>query len=154
MKNKDVEEAIEYLKTRLTLLHRNYQFATEQAIEILINYIEELEKENRTLKEYIFIAPNLDEMTAIAYKNITEDAYIRGRAEEQQRAKEIIHNHYIPKQVILDKIEELKEELNYIGGCKKDCEKCFTTYRGSNFVYCYAYHQIKVLQEILKGEKL
>lgn len=42
--SKDIEEAIEYLKKRLSLLHRNYQFATEQAIEILIKGYRELEK--------------------------------------------------------------------------------------------------------------
>lgn len=41
---KDVKEAIEYLEKRLSLLHRNYQFATEQAIEILIKRNREVEK--------------------------------------------------------------------------------------------------------------
>lgn len=43
-----------------------------------------LKRENETLKEYIAKAPNLDEITATEYKEIQEEAYIRGRAEEQQ----------------------------------------------------------------------
>ena len=54
------------------------------------------------LKEYIFIAPNLDEMTATKYANIQREAYTKGRAEEQQRAEYIIYKNYIPKQEIKD----------------------------------------------------
>ena len=73
---------------------------------------EEHQKEIAELKEYIFIAPNLDEMTATKYANIQREAYIKGRAEEQQRAEYIIYKNFIPKQKIKDKIEELKDE-NY-----------------------------------------
>lgn len=59
---------------------------------------EVLLKENEGLKEYIAIAPNLDEMTATKYRNIQQDAYIQGRAEEQQKAEQVIHENYIPKQ--------------------------------------------------------
>ena len=52
--------------------------------EILLNLIEKLQKENKKLKEYIAIAPNLDEMTAMKYINIQRDAYIQGRAEESK----------------------------------------------------------------------
>ena len=71
-------------------------------------------KENEQLKEYILIAPNLDEMTATKYRNIQQDAYIQGRAEEQQKAEQIIYESYISKQIIKDKIEELKQKaINY-----------------------------------------
>ena len=56
-----------------------------RANKTLLNLIEKLLKENEELKEYIAIAPNLDEMTAIKYRNIQQDAYIRGRAEEQKK---------------------------------------------------------------------
>ena len=83
---------------------------------------------------------------------------------EIQRQKEIIEdyqrmycraiNENIPKQKIKDKIEELKNKLKFIA-CSKDCNKCFdkngkALYRGSNFLPCYAYHQIKILQELLQ----
>ena len=71
---------------------------------------EEHQKEIAELKEYIFIAPNLDEMTATKYANIQREAYTKGRAEEQQRAEYIIYKNFIPKQKIKDKIEELKNE--------------------------------------------
>lgn len=70
----------------------------------------EHQKEIAELKEYIFIAPNLDEMTATKYANIQREGYIRGRAEEQERAEYIIYKNYIPKQKIKEKIEELKNE--------------------------------------------
>ena len=63
----------------------------------------------------------------------------------------------IPKQTIKDKIEELKNNLKYID-CNGDCSKCFNKegkalYRGSDFNFCFAYYQIKGLQELLEGEK-
>ena len=82
--------------------------------------IEELKKENKILKEYIFKAPNLDEMTAVKYVKIQEEAYIRGRAEEQQRARKIICENYIPISAIQNKIKEIdkkeKEELKGLKG--------------------------------------
>lgn len=61
---------------------------------------------------------------------------------------------YISKQIIKDKIEKLKNELKFIV-CSEDCNKCFdkkgnAIYRGSGFLPCFAYHQIKVLQQLLK----
>lgn len=72
-------------------------------------------KENERLKEYIAIAPNLDEITAIKYRNIQQDAYIQGRAEEQKKAKQIIYENYISKQKIKDKIKELEKKHVYQG---------------------------------------
>ena len=72
---------------------------------------EEHQKEIAELKEYIFIAPNLDEMTATKYANIQREAYFRGRAEEQQRAEQIIYEHYIPKQVVIDVLQNNRNEL-------------------------------------------
>lgn len=77
-----------------------------------------VEKENydklveriKELEEYISIAPNLDKMTATKYVSIQQEAYIRGRAEEQQKAEKIINENYIPVQKVKDKIEEIKED--------------------------------------------
>ena len=66
---------------RIQLL-RNEQLDRKQNA---ITKCNELQKENEKLKEYIAIAPNLDEMTAIKYRNIRQDAYIQGRAEEQKK---------------------------------------------------------------------
>ena len=65
-----------------------------------------------------------------------------------------IKENYIPKQKIKDKIEKLKNKLKFIA-CFKDCNKCFdkkgkVLYRGSDFIPCYAYHQIKILQKLLE----
>ena len=66
---------------------------------------------------------------------------------------DFLMEHSIPVQKVKEKIEKLKNELKYIGCGNSDCNKCFSKYRGSNFVYCYAYHQIKVLQELLESEE-
>ena len=68
-----------------------------------------------------------------------------------------VKENYIPKQVIIDKIEELKNNLKYID-CNRDCSECFNKegkalYRGSDFDFCFAYYQIKGLQELLEGER-
>ena len=55
----------------------------------------ELKKENQQLRN--------------EYRNIQQDAYIQGRAEEQQKAEQIIYENYISKQIIKDKIEELSK---------------------------------------------
>lgn len=78
----------------------------------LVSYYD---KRIQELEEYIAIAPNLDEMTATKYIAIQEEAYIRGKAEEQQKAEQIIRENYIPKQAVIDKIDELgisDEDIN------------------------------------------
>lgn len=77
----------------------------------VINLIKSLQKENKELKEYISIAPNLDEMTAVKYRNIREDAYIQGRAEEQQKAEQIIYENYIPIQKVKDIIDRIDYDI-------------------------------------------
>ena len=97
--------------------------------------VKQLEKENAELKEYIAIAPNLDEMTATKYRNIQQDAYIQGRAKEQQRAEQIIYKNYISKQKIKDKIEELNKEI-------KNCDTIDAIFK---------IKQQQILQELLDG---
>ena len=80
----------------------------------LLTRYKQLEEENTQLKtitqEYIAIVPNLDEMTATKYRNIQQDAYIQGRAEEQQKVEQIIYENYIPIQKVKDKIEYLDNQ--------------------------------------------
>lgn len=116
--------------------------------ENAITRCKELETENKSLKEYIAKAPNLDEMTATKYRNIQQDAYIQGRAEEQQKAEQIIYENYIPVQKIKDKIEELKGKLEDIS---KRREKSKTKEEGT-VLWCLEIRtdeRIKTLQELL-----
>lgn len=99
---------------------------------------EVLLKENEGLKEYIAIAPNLDEMTATKYRNIQQDAYIQGRAEKQQKAEQVIHENYIPKQKIKDKIEEINKMI---------------AYEHNNAVIIQLGKQKRVLQKLLESEE-
>ena len=65
----------------------NNDFKNEiKALSNILSDYRRVLKENERFKEYIMLAPNLDEMTATKYSNIQQDAYIQGRAEEQQKA--------------------------------------------------------------------
>lgn len=94
------------------------QYKEIQALQhILSNYKKAL-KENEELKKYIMLAPNLDEMTAIKYRNIQKEAYIRGRAEEQKKAEQIICENYISVQKLKNKIEKEELPIAIVGGRK------------------------------------
>lgn len=136
MKENSIEEAIERLEyiDRTYSCNNYYSIWDLKCIEILLSNYKRVLKENEELKEYIAIAPNLDEMTATKYRNIQQDAYIQGRAEEQQKAEQIIYENYIPKQTVKDKIEELKKNL----------------YTVEHYETVGA---INVLQELLEGRK-
>lgn len=103
---KIMEHWVEYEKNNKEKINRADELINIQET-ILLNYKRAL-KENEELKEYIAIAPNLDEMTAIKYRNIQQDAYIRGRAEEQKKAGQIIYENYIP----IQKVREMRDELD------------------------------------------
>ena len=118
MRNRDLSD--EYLRehnnsTREEIGIGEYAYGItmipcEWVYEYLSNYKRVL-KENEELKEYIAAAPNLDEMTATKYRNIQQDAYIQGRAQEQQKVEQIIYENYIPVQKVKDKISERQFEL-------------------------------------------
>lgn len=110
-----MEEDINRLRD-MRLYYKDIYREYEDTIKNILNELDRLQKENENLKEYIFAAPNLDEMTAIKYKSIQEEAYIRGIAEEQQKVKQIIYENYIPKKVIRDKLEKLKENISTAQG--------------------------------------
>lgn len=146
MRNRDLSD--EYLRehnnpTREEIGIGEYAYGiTMIPCEWVYKYLSEYKKtlkENEKLKEYIAIAPNLDEMTAIKYRNIQQDAYIQGRAEEQKKAGQIIYENYIPIQKIKDKIEEIKAKMG------KDCIALHEFQREA---------KIDVLQELLEKEKI
>ena len=90
--------------------------------------IKELEEENRIFKD----------------SNVLVNRYFK------------LKDNSIPVQKVKDKIEKLKTDLRFIA-CNKDCSKCFNKegkalYRESDFIFCYAYHQIKILQELLEDK--
>ena len=152
MKDNSIEEDIKILEemienANIENMDMNNCFGGEhiEAIEhILSDYKRALKinevllKENEGLKEYIAIAPNLDEMTATKYRNIQQDAYIQGRAEEQQKAEQVIHENYIPKQKIKDKIEEINKMI---------------AYEHNNAVIIQLGKQKRVLQKLLESEE-
>ena len=145
--NLSQKQSIELLKDTLNKFEiRGEQlYLLKLAIKNLLAEREQKDKRIQELEEYISIAPNLDEMTATKYINIQREAYIRGKAEEQQRAEQIIYENYIPKQVVKDKIEELMIQGNY---------KTFYNPNGrTHFLKEESDCKIEVLQELLEGEK-
>ena len=80
----------------------------------------ELQKENQQLRN--------------KYRNIQQDGYIRGRAEEQQKAEQIIYESYISKQIIKNKIEELSKT------------------KGDLATHIAVSERIRALQELLESE--
>ena len=95
MKENSIEEDIKKLEEEIKRVNKiNNLTGTYVPIDMLEHILsdykrvleinEVLLKENEELKEYIAITPNLDEMTATKYRNIQQNAYIQGMAEEQQ----------------------------------------------------------------------
>lgn len=88
-----------------------------------------------------------------------QEKFYNGELYTAKQLKQIEKNqnkYFINKQKVKDKIEELKNNLKFIS-CDEECNKCFseegkTLYRGSNFTFCYAYYQIKILQELLEDK--
>lgn len=139
----------------------------QQALDNLLSDYKRVLKENKELKEYIAIAPNLDEMTAVKYRNIQQDAYIKGRAEEQQRAEQIIHENYIPIQKVKEMIDELtrtniedNESVKIYEKMRRNTTDTFykKSYQNSinklNAQIETRKHIINDLQELLKGGKI
>lgn len=46
----------------------------------------------------------------IFYIESYNSGYNRGKAEAQQKAEQLIYENYIPKQIVIDKIKEIKED--------------------------------------------
>lgn len=116
---KTIEKMIKSYKEADKCGLSNNDFKNEiKALEHILQDYRRVLKENEELKEYIAIAPNLDEMTATKYRSIQQDAYIQGRAEEQQKAEQIIYENYIPKQKVKNKIEELENAYWYCENVK------------------------------------
>lgn len=99
----------------------------------VINLIKSLQKENEELKKYIAIAPNLDEMTAVKYRNIQQDAYIKGRAEEQQRAEQIIYENYIPIQKVKDIIDRIDYDIKKTKEIISKNTNIYASYRKNDY---------------------
>lgn len=116
---KTIEKMIKSYKEADKCGLSNNDFKNEiKALEHILQDYRRVLKENEELKEYIAIAPNLDEMTATKYRSIQQDAYIQGRAEEQQKAEQIIYENYIPIQKVKNKIEELENAYWYCENVK------------------------------------
>lgn len=134
---KVIQHIISFYKD-LDVIHSNDKCKEIVALENVLAELEQKDKRIKELEEYISIAPNLNEMTATKYITIQQEAYIRGKAEEQRRAEQIIYENYIPKQVVRDKIKEYDKKM------EEDAEH-------PNWVITDRI-VINVLQELLEGD--
>lgn len=75
----------------------------------LMQAYKDLKQENESLRLFIWNSPNMNPEHAIAYSNLRRDAYIEGKAEEQERARKFIREDCIERQKIKNKIKELEE---------------------------------------------
>ena len=69
--------------------------------------------------------------------------YIRGRAEEQKKAEQIIYENYIPVQKVKDKIEKEELPLVIVGGRKNK----------KTLEYGIKLGRRQALQELLESEE-
>ena len=103
----------------------------KEAYKFVLNYIEDLEEKNSKL---------LDEQTE-TYMN---DKYL------QESVNRLVNKNFIPKQVVLDKIEELKNK-------EKEYEEKSQGIQINDYYhrkFLEVCHKKQILQEILgKGEK-
>ena len=115
--NEEEKEAVEYLN--------NYKYDNEvrEAIDIILNLIEKLQKENEELK------------TKLKIRN-GDIEYLQNKINNHFISDVEIRENYIPIQKIKDKIEEIKMTSSQING----------DYFMNNY-------KIEVLQELLKEEK-
>ena len=109
------------------------QIYHDREMIILQEFIKKLQKENKELKEYIAIAPNLDEMTATKYINIQQDGYIQGRVEEQQKAKQIIYENYIPKSKLKDIIDRIDYDIKKTKEIISKNTNIYASYRKNDY---------------------
>ncbi len=65
----------------------------QDAIEILLQYIDQLEQENKQYKEFIFVTggKDIENITATQYMKIKQEGYIQGRIEEQDKLLKCIN---------------------------------------------------------------
>lgn len=144
----DLKEAKERLKLTSKQCHENKECWDTEFCGDCYMEIETVFAIDRVLQE-------LDNLQKENEKYISGELMTRNQA---KHFEEINKKYYIHKDKIREKIEKLKNEISYIGGeCDEGCNKCFDKdwnplYRGAEFRFCYAYYQIKLLQDLLKEE--
>lgn len=133
----------------------------KKAIKVIQEIINYLSNDKSGFDSYDLYKTDID--TLITIQNLIkkqqelneEHQKINGELRIKVKELEENLNNSISKDTIKELKEKLQNELKYIGCENKDkpgdesCKKCFNSYRSANFVYCYAYHQIKLLNKIL-----
>ena len=119
-KKMDLDESINNLK-RLVELRKNkcgeIKFDTcicgTKDLETVLQELENLKEECRQYREFIIATggKDIEDITSTQYVRIQQEGYIRGRKEEQEKAKQFIEENSIPKKKIEDKIKELKDKI-------------------------------------------
>ncbi len=116
-KDMDLEKAIKQLKDliidRESFIqndsdHDDVFLKDKKAIETVLQALEKLKEECRQYREFIYVTggKDIDDITVTQYMQNQQEGYLRGRKEEQEKAKQFIEENLIPKK----KIEEVKSK--------------------------------------------
>lgn len=124
---KEFNEFVEKNKLNIYMLNK----IEIQAIENLIKRYKELEEENRRMVNNRFAANDIE--------NLQEEAYCKGRNDENINYKNIVENNYISKEKISEKIQKLEKYYNIM-------KKTYPRSLNINYVK----EQIKILEELLE----
>ena len=105
------------------------------------------EKQCRQYREFIFATEgkDIDDITATQYVRIQQEGYLRGRKEEQEKAKQFIEENSIPKKKIEDKIKEYEELV-------EDFEKTDNSGRFKR-TKSIDYYKLEAFKELLEENK-
>ena len=143
LSKEEIEKANRICKRRINELKLNYAITNEdlKAIETLLQYIDQLEQENKQYKEFITEANGKDikDITATEYMKIKQEGYIQGRIEEQDKLIKCINklNKMIDEMAeqlvckdITDKDCFIPREYSDIDDCvkKSSCTECIKQY--------------------------
>ena len=100
-----------------------YKNDLKKCVSNVIKEYKELEKENESLKLFVVNNPNMDVDSAAAYINLRSQAYIEGRAEERQKAEQLIYENYIPVSLVEETIKEYKKIIEKYNEYKEQGEE-------------------------------
>lgn len=100
-----------------------YKNDLKKCVSNVIKAYKELEKENESLKLFVVNNPNMDVDSAAAYINLRSQAYIEGRAEERQKAEQLIYENYIPVSLVEETIKEYKKIIEKYNEYKEQGEE-------------------------------
>ncbi len=108
--DKELEEAVKRLNHV-----GGISFEVHEAIKTVLQRLKKSKEECRQYREFIFVTggKDIEDITATQYIKIQQEGYLRGRKEEQEKAKQFIEENLKTKKKIKEILEELKAKKEY-----------------------------------------